>query len=561
LELDQLLRQLIDRAQDVMAAQGRLRALLSANKSLLGDLDLTVVLRRIVEAARTLVKARYGALGVLSPSGDGFEELITVGLDEAQVASIREFPTGHGILGAVIDGPRAIRLSDLGQDKRATGFPEGHPPMSSFLGVPVRVRDEVFGNIYLTDSEAGRFSTDDEELVMALAATAGVVIDNARLFEQARRRQEWLKASAGVTRQLLATGGEDALALIAQEARVLADADLVSVVLPESDGAIMRVEVAAGENAEELIGYCYEAEGTLAQVAVEQRRPLLLIDAATDTHAVHLSKVLDVGPVMTVPLLGTERVRGALVVGRRRGGPRFDEADLEMATTFANQAAVALELADARADQQRMAVLEDRDRIARDLHDHVIQRLFAAGLSVNALARKTSDESGAARLARIAGDLDDTIRQIRTSIFQLRGTIGPDVGTLRARVLEIAGEMAAPLGFQPTVRFRGPVDAVVSGAPVEDVVAVVRESLSNAARHAAATRVEVDVAAEGREVTVLVRDDGVGLPPTGRRSGLANLRRRAEQYGGSLTLGPADYTDGASRGTLVQWVIPLTGSR
>jgi signal transduction histidine kinase len=230
-----------------------------------------------------------------------------------------------------------------------------------------------------------------------------------------------------------------------------------------------------------------------------------------------------------------------------------------MAMTFANHAAVALELSDARGDQQRMAVLEDRDRIARDLHDHVIQRLFAAGLSVNALARQTTEEQAAARLGRIAGDLDDTIRQIRTSIFQLRGPIGPEIGTLRTRVLEVARDMCDPLGFQPNVRFVGPVDAVLAEPAVEDVIAVVRETLSNVARHARATTVDVEVAAEGSELSIVVRDDGRGIGDTDRRSGLANLRRRAEQYGGHLTVGPADSSGRARQGTLVQWAIPLTG--
>ncbi len=561
LELDQLLRQLIDRAHDVMAAQGRLRALLSANKSLLGNLDLPVVLRSIVEAACTLVRARYGALGVLSSSADGFDQLITVGLDETAAAAISRFPSRQRLLGALVRGPRAIRLADLSEDERLDALPKGLPPISSLLGVPVRVRDEVYGNIYLADSEAGAFSSDDEELVTALAGTAGVVIDNARLFEQARRRQEWLEASARVTRQLLAAGGEDPLSVIAREARQLADADLVSVVLPEDDHETMRVEVAAGEHADEMVGYRYAAEGTLAQVAVEQRTPLLIADAGKDPHAVHLSQVIDAGPVMTVPLLGTVRVRGALVVGRHRGRPRFDDADLEMATTFGNHAAVALELADARTDQQRMAVLEDRDRIARDLHDHVIQRLFAAGLSVNALARQNKDENSAARLSRIAEDLDDTIRQIRTSIFQLRGSLGPEMGTARARVLDVAADMGGALGLQPTVRFIGPVDAAISGTAVDDLVAVVRETLSNAARHAHASKVEVEVAAEGRELSVTVRDNGRGMGVTARRSGLANLRRRAEQHGGAFFVGPADSADAAPQGTLVQWVIPLKGSR
>jgi signal transduction histidine kinase len=203
-------------------------------------------------------------------------------------------------------------------------------------------------------------------------------------------------------------------------------------------------------------------------------------------------------------------------------------------------------------------VLEDRDRIARDLHDHVIQRLFAAGLSVNALARQTTEEQAANRLWRIAGDLDDTIRQIRTSIFQLRGPIGPEVGSLRTRVLDVTREMAGPLGFQPTVRFVGPVDAVLPESSVEDVIAVVRETLSNAARHAQATKVDVEVAAEGAEMSVLVCDDGRGIGDTDRRSGLANLRRRAEQYGGHLTVSPANPSGSARQGTLVQWAIPLT---
>jgi signal transduction histidine kinase len=323
----------------------------------------------------------------------------------------------------------------------------------------------------------------------------------------------------------------------------------------------MRVEVAAGDGADELVGLRYPAESTLAQIAIEEAKPVLLADASRDTHAVHLREVMDVGPLMTVPLIGMAEARGALLAGRRRGRPRFDEADLDMATTFANHAAVALELATARADQQRMALLEDRDRIARDLHDHVIQRLFAAGLSVNALARQSRDEQAAARLARIAGDLDDTIRQIRTSIFQLRGPLGPEIGALRSRILEVAKEMTGLLGFQPTVRFRGPVDAVVTESAVDDVLAVIRETLSNAARHAHASAVDIEVAADGRDLVVTVSDDGVGMGEAQRRSGLANLRRRAERHGGRMELKASRSNDREPHGTLVEWVIPLASNR
>ena len=244
LELDQLLIQLVERAEDVIAAQGRLRGLLAANKMIIGDLTLPVVLRRIVEAARQLVRARYGALGVLAPGG-GLEEFIHVGIDDETARLIGPLPSGKGLLGALIDDPRPVRLRDMSADIRSSGFPPHHPPMSSFLGVPITVRDVVFGNLYLTEAVSGEFSTEDEELVTALAATAGVAIENARLFEKARLRQNWLQASTQVTRQLLSVEGEDPLQLIARRVRQVADADLVTVVLPTADD-MLRVEVAAG---------------------------------------------------------------------------------------------------------------------------------------------------------------------------------------------------------------------------------------------------------------------------------------------------------------------------
>ena len=549
-----------------MAASGvgsdELRELLAANQTIISDLELPVVLRRIVQAACELVHARYGALGVLAPDG-GLAEFVHVGMDEQTVARIGPVPAGKGLLGALIDDPRPIRLSRIGGDPRSVGFPAEHPPMDSFLGVPIRIRGEVFGNLYLTEAEAGEFTAEDEELVTALAATAALSIQNARLYARAQSRQTWLQASARITRQLLAVEGEEPLRLIAREARELADADLVTVVLPTPDGGRLMVEVASGRNADELTGYSYPVENTYAGQTFKTGDPILLADAGKDgTHYVHLTEVLAVGPVMVVPLVGTQRMRGALVVGRVQGRRRFEDSDLDMATTFANHAAVALELADARADQQRVLLLEDRDRIARDLHDHVIQQLFAAGLSVQSVAATLSGDARSQRLERVVSGIDETIRQIRTTIFQLRGSLGPQTGTVRARLLDVIGELARVLGFDPHVEFDGPVDSVVPESVLGDLVAVTREALTNVARHAAAEHAAVRLSATATTLDLEVRDDGVGIDAGRRRSGLANLQRRAERLGGVLRVEPAEAggmgTEPNTRpGTRLTWTIPL----
>ncbi|HZY75491.1 MAG TPA: GAF domain-containing protein [Jatrophihabitantaceae bacterium] len=539
-----------------------LRGLLAANQMIISDLELPVVLRRIVQAACQLVHARYGALGVVAPDG-GLAEFVHYGMDEHTVARIGPVPTGKGLLGALIDDPRPIRLSRIGADPRSVGFPAAHPPMDSFLGVPIRIRGEVFGNLYLTEAEAGEFTADDEELVTALAATAAVAIQNARLYARAQSRQTWLQASARITRQLLAVEGEEPLRLIAREARKLADADLVSVVLPTPDGHRLMVEVASGRHAEELTGFSYPVENTYAGQSFQTGEPILLVDATQDaTHYVHLTEVLPIGPAMVVPLVGTQRMRGALVVGRVQGRRRFEDTDLDMATTFANHAAVALELADARADQQRVLLLEDRDRIARDLHDHVIQQLFAAGLSVQSVAATLGGDARSQRLERVVSGIDDTIRQIRTTIFQLRGPLGPQTGTVRARLLEVIAELARVLRFDPHVEFDGPVDSVVPESVVDDLVAVTREALSNVARHANAGHASVRLAATSAAIALEVCDDGLGIGEASRRSGIANLQRRAERLGGTLYVEPAEpdaaRSEANSRpGTRLTWAIPL----
>jgi signal transduction histidine kinase len=557
LELDELLRQLVDRAEDVLSAQNRLGALLGATQSIVGNLDLPVVLRRIVEVACALVNARYGALGVIAPGGRELEQFIHVGVDADTAAQIGHLPTGKGLLGALIDDPRPVRLVHLSDDVRSVGFPEHHPPMAGFLGVPIRVRDEVFGNLYLTEPASGAFSADDEEVVLALAATAGVAIDNARLFAEGVRRQRALEASTLVTRQLLAVEGEEPLAVIAGQIRQLADADVVSVVLPMPDGQRLLVEVASGLRADDLLGLTYPAEGSFVGDVIASGRPVNIPDAAESLdQPVHLRSFVPVGPTMVLPLGTPERTRGALMVGRLQGRHHFNDSDVETATTFANHATVALELADARNDQQRVALLEDRDRIARDLHDHVIQRLFAAGLTIQSIAARLTG-APAERLNTIVTEIDDTIAQIRTSIFELRGPLGPQTGTLRSRLLTLLDELEGVLEVEPKVRMSGPLDSVVPDVAVEDILAVVRESLTNVAKHAQATQVDISLAAANGQFVLDVVDNGIGLGSSTRRSGLHNLAQRAAARGGTCTVEPADAESDERKGTHLQWLIPL----
>jgi signal transduction histidine kinase len=425
--------------------------------------------------------------------------------------------------------------------------------MQSFLGVPIRVRDEVFGNLYFSESINGQFSAEDEELTKALAATAGVAIDNARLYETARTRQQWLQASAAITGQLLSAEAGRPLQLIAEHSREIAHADLVTVVLPGEEGHELRVEVAVGNGADSLPGLRVSLEGSLSGRVFITGEPLRVSCPNEQPGLTSVaSGELDVGPVLVVPLLGSHRVQGVLTAARLRGQPAFTAEDLDMAAGFANQAALAVELAEARAEQQRAAMLDERERIAADLHDHVIQRLFAAGLSLQSVAAGLGSGRAANRILGLIQDLDDTIGQIRTTIFQLHRLPQATDRGVRARLLDVVTEVTPALGFAPGIRFAGLLEDAVPDEVTDDLVAVLREALSNVARHARARSAEVDITANPDRLTLDVCDDGVGVTPTTRLSGLANLRQRAERHGGSLTLAPRD-----GAGTWLSWSIPM----
>lgn len=552
LELDELIDQLVDRAQDVKRAQGRLRALLRAIETVTGDLALEVVLRNVVESACELAHARYGALGVIGADG-GLEQFIHLGIDAATADRIGALPQGKGLLGALITDPRPIRLRHMRDDARSTGFPANHPPMDSFLGVPIHVRDEVYGNLYLADSDRGEFTTEDEELVKALALAAGTAISNARLFQESRLQQRWLEASVEIGSQLLQALGEDPLRMVARQAIDIADADMVSVCLTVADGSAFVVEEAFGARADELIGRRFPLPGSLTGRVLADGEPMLITNASdADIPPTYLSSVMEAGPLMVLPLQATGAPRGVLSLCRRRGRRVFTPRDLAMAAGFASHASVALELADSRVAEQRLVLLEDRDRIAMDLHDHVIQELFAIGLSLEGTAAQLGDDTLANRIRQRVEDIDRTIRRIRTSIFELRGTLATASEGLRQRVLEVASDLTPALGFTPHVAFAGLLDVLMDDELLHDAVACVRETLTNVAKHARAKSTVVDVSLTGDDLTITVTDDGVGLGATTRRSGTANLRARAEKWHGSFELSP-----GASGGTTAKWKVRI----
>lgn len=554
LSIEVLMSQLVEQASVIMTAQQRLRQLLKASHSIVQELSLPAVLRRLVATAKDVSGAKYAALGVIG--GDGtLEQFLHVGMADDTVRAIGELPKGRGVLGALIDNPKPIRLSRISEDPRSSGFPDGHPPMTTFLGVPIRSRDVVFGNLYLTDrADGGPFTAEDEELVLALAATAGIAIENARLYEESRRRQEWLRASGEISRQLLDPEADYAETLheIATSVKRLASADVVTLVTPTRDHPVqLEVIIATGAAERELIGIRYPTENSIAWRAMQdgQGVRLAFVDQHPDVY-LHLRPYVPVSQAMALPLRGEAGPRGAIVAGRLIPHAPFTASDLDMAGTFAGQAAIALELNDARAVQQRLGVLEDRDRIARDLHDHVIQRLFAAGLSLQSIAATVEDDTLHERLSRTVGELDETIRQIRTKIHELQEDSSQ---SLRGTALAVVDQLAPLLPARPDVSLIGPLDGISDEAVIADVEAVLRESLTNVTKHAHATQVRVRIQAGKQRLHLTVIDNGVGLGHSTRRSGLANLSRRAEQQGGYLEVG-----DSAEGGLRLRWSIPIS---
>jgi signal transduction histidine kinase len=552
LRLDELLHEVQERLAEIVTTRGRMQGLLDAVLAVAAGLELDATLRRIVQAAVDLVDARYGALGVLAPDG-GLSRFIHIGMDDATRALMGSLPEGKGLLGQLIIGERPLRLSDLRTHDASVGFPPHHPPMRSFLGVPVRMRDALYGNLYLTEKHGGGgFTPDDEIVVEALAAAAGIAVQNAELFEQGQLRQRWLEASGEIQRELLSGASEDdALGLIAQRTLELVGADTTAIILgPDaSDGAFL-VRAQCGHEETSLLDRRLDGHDPLLREVVDGRTAVLAPSPGALLAAVSIDLPV-YGSTLAVPLLSHQKVIGLLVALRAHGRESFQPGEVVLLTSFAEQATLALELGENNRALRQLDVLADRDRIARDLHDHVIQRLFATGLQLQSTLRRTEDTSVQQRIHHAVEELDETVREIRTAIFDLHTADDGRGAGLRRRLLDTAAEAAEGSGMSPSVRMAGAVDTLVSPEVGVHAVAVVREAVSNVVRHAGAAAVTVTIEA-GDELLIEVVDDGVGIGAGAARSGLRNLEERAHECGGELAVLP-----GALVGTRLSWRVPL----
>ncbi|MDP9615196.1 MULTISPECIES: GAF domain-containing sensor histidine kinase [Streptomyces] len=555
LRLDELLEELQVRIDGVRGTQDRVHSLLEAVLSVGRELDLSHVLRRIVEAAVVLVDAEYGALGVIGDD-QGLSAFLPAGVDGERSESAGPLPSGHGILGELIRHPRPLRPAEFSEHPASDGFPPGHPPMHSFLGVPIRVRDEVFGNLYLSEKRGGKeFDGEDEAMLSTLAVAAGVAIENARLYEEARHRQRWLEANAEVTHSLLSGVDETrVLELIVEHARRILAADLGVLMLPVPGSDELQVALAAGTDAEAHRGLVLPREGTFGGAAFTASEPVTSTDVQSDPRiTVGPQRWAGLGPAVAVPMRTSDGVGGVLSLARTADSAAFTQIETDTLLGFAGQAAIAMKLAERRRDAEQLALLEDRDRIARDLHDLAIQRLFAAGMTLQSTLRFVQHPEGSERLLRVVDDLDDTIKIIRSTIFGLRAhEAGPAVQGLRVRTAKTIEEAVPALGFTPSLRTEGLVDTDVPRSVADDMVAVLAEALSNIARHARADAAEISLVVAAGRLTLTVTDDGVGIPEGGRRSGLRNLAERAEQLGGRL-----DLDEPPGGGTRLVWAVPL----
>lgn len=550
LRLRELLLEVQDRIEQIVEGRDRLDGLIDAILAITSGLKLDATLRAIVHTAAELVDARYGALGVR-----GYDhrlvEFVYEGIDEETRHLIGSLPEGRGVLGALIEEPKPIRLDDISRHPASVGFPLHHPPMRTFLGVPVRIRDEVFGNLYLTEKADGQpFSDDDEVLVQALAAAAGIAVDNARLFEESRTREAWIEATRDIGTQMLA-GADPAMVfrLIAEEALTLMAGAATLVAVPLDDEApacevddLVIVEV-AGEISPAVKQMTVAVSGTSIGGVFHDRTPRRFdrLDLAVDGP-------VEPGPALVLPLRAADTVAGVLVALRSADEQPFSDKQLDMMAAFADQAALAWRLATAQRQMREVEILTDRDRIARDLHDHVIQRLFAVGLTLQGAAPRARVPAVRESIYSSIDDLQEIIQEIRSAIFDLHA--GPSRATgLRHRLDKVIDQLAIP-ALHTTVQYMGPL-SVVDTVLANHAEAVLREAVSNAVRHANATSLAINVSVED-DVRVEVVDDGVGISGDITESGLRNLRQRADDAGGEFTV-----ENMPTGGTLLRWSAPL----
>lgn len=528
--------------------------LLEAGLTLASELSLPIVLQRIVDLAAQVTDARYGALGVIG-EGDTLVEFVTTGIGAKQRRAIGDLPTGRGVLGLLIHEPKPVRIKNIADHPLSVGFPANHPPMGSFLGAPVQAMGRVFGNIYLAEKRSAKeFTEEDEAALVILATQAGAAIANASLYAEVRSRERWLDALRDITNQVLAGAGESSLLdSIAEHAQELAAADAASVVTATGLEGQLVVAAAAGAASSEISGQAVPAEGSISGAVMRSGEVLMFEDVSRDPHAYQpVVKAGHYGPAFFVPLRVPGGVAGTLMVANVKGGRQFSQRDRLLVESLAASASVAIEYDRAQSELRKMGVMEERERIARELHDGIIQSLFAVGMSLQGTALRSGNSETSNHIEHAVEELDGVIRDLRNYIFGLRPGILADRELARA-LQELSDDMQA--------RSRAKVDVGIDDAlaarltnRATDIVQLTREALSNVARHAEATHALVRLERQGTNAVLAVEDNGVGFTPTNDSvgNGLRNMRERAFRLGGNL-----EVTSKPGEGTALRIEFPV----
>ncbi len=529
-------------------------ALLEAGLTLASELSLPIVLQRIVDLAVEVTDARYGALGVIG-AGAELVDLITTGISAKQRRAIGALPRGRGVLGLLIREPKLIRVRDIASQAASVGFPPNHPPMHSFLGAPVQALGKVYGNIYLAEKRGAlEFDLEDERSLHVLATQAGVAIANASLYQKTLQRERWLEAQHEITTDILE--GADAarvLTSVAEHARDLAGANAAAIVTTSSTPGQLVVAAAVGAFAEQVIGQPLPAANSISGAVMETGQPLHTDDASTHSHGYQpLIQLGHIGPAIFVPLRVGGRSTGTLMVANTRGGNRFDESTISLVETFADQASVAIGYGRAQAEVRRLELMDERERIAKELHDGIIQSLFAVGMGLQGTALMAGSPETTARIESAVGELDRVIRDLRNYIFGLRPGILAD-RQLDQALRELGEDIQKRSSFRVEVHVDGEVAALISSRS-HQIVQMTREALSNVARHAQAKQSVVRLARTGKTAVLTIKDDGVGFDVRGDSAGngLRNMRERATAMGGSLRV-----SSKAGKGTSLRFTFPI----
>ena len=541
---------------EVLAGRDRREILRRVIVDIASDLDLDATLKRIVTGAMELAGARFGALGVRGPD-DTLISFVHAGIDEVAVNTIGHHPVGKGVLGLLLSRSGSLRLDDLTAHPAAVGFPEHHPSMDALLGVPIIIRQNVFGSLYLTEpTSRPAFSDADEIAVRELASVAAVAIDNARLSDRVRSTAQWSEASRMTTMALLSAVDLHArLQLIAARACELAEAEQAIVLVPsKADLPVDEVDTlvvsnAVGLYANEVLGQRVPVDGCTTGAVFRSGAPVI-----TAAFGHPLQAVTDAGrrPAIVMPLRSEHTLLGVIAVARNSDQPPFDAERLNLMSDFADHAAMALTLAGALEHARYLTVLADRERIGHDLHDHVIKRLFAAGIDLQGTIARSRSSEITDRLNRTVTDLQTTIEDIRTTIFELHSTGTQRIG-FRQRIQAAVADLTENGAVGTTLRMSGPM-SVIGDDLARRAESVILEAVSNAVRHSGATQLTVEVAVAD-ELDIMVADDGCGVSAdNGCRSGLANIASRAEQIGGHCHLATPP-----AGGTELHWTVPLPG--